>query len=210
MTDLQPQLNIEDNTCDTSELTYEQQLTIIAEESTQAYNDQSLRLYDLIYKIIPYLANEVYTGKLSPIALWDKEWIIEGAGKVAFNWDCFDVQNLLFSPSSCMILYIFPEPIKFPEAKFAILTIDFYNKKNYYISYYTLEKSYDNSWVLGGIDIAGQMSHINYGRVSYEPTLENFKNDVLNLVSAHCHSLNFIMMIHWFKNLFRRNKDSKK
>jgi len=148
---------------------------------------ESSNLYDFTYRDIPYLANEVYTSKLSIAALGDKEWIMEAANNASFSWDSFDVQNILIS-SVCMILYTFPEPQKSPDAKFAMLTIDI--EKKDFISYYTLEKMDNNGWLLGGIDIIGQMqndklNHLNFGQVQYAPTLENFMYDVFTRLSTN-------------------------
>jgi hypothetical protein len=44
-----------------------------------ASSNQRLNIYDFTYYFIPYFANEVYTGNLSPEALVDKKWIKETA-----------------------------------------------------------------------------------------------------------------------------------
>ena len=163
------------------------------------------------YKAIPYWANEVYTNKLGDGALGNKEWIMESAGKVAFSWDGFEAQNILASSYFCIILYIFPEPQKTPDAKFGILTISL-DKKDY-SSYYTLEKSENGIWFLGGIDIVkrtqdGELNHFNYGQVEYEPTLENFIHDVFIRLSVN-RELSFLVYSQRCPNghFYHKNKN---
>jgi len=158
-------------------------------------NTQTSNLYFLTYHVIPNLAYEVYSGKLNPTILSEKEWILYRAD---YDWlmqrdddylfcgDGFDVQEIR-QPPVYMILYTFPEPKEAPLAKFAILAIDI--EKKDFIRYYTLEKTSDTEWVFGYTDISGELtgdefSHFTDGIVEYEPTSENFIHDVFKRLGA--------------------------
>ena len=173
---------------------------------------KTLNLYQFTYRIIPYLAHEVFMGNLSYDALNDKNWMmhtVEKTYNVSFNWDDFEVDNIqkiFFSGKSyiLMILYTFPEPSEPALAKFALLTIDIEDKK--VGTYYTLEKTCDNNWMLGGVEIIAQMQndddisdnlyiHLNFGQVRYEPTPENFMRDVFIRLSDDNRILYFLKYI---------------
>jgi len=145
-------------------------------------------LYTFTYQDIPDLANLVFIGKLSPEALKDKNWFLEIGKNVQFSWEGFEVHSIATCSSEIhLILYVFPEPRKSPEAKFALLSIDLKNKK---LDYFVLEKMQkENEWLLGGVDVLEQikkerLQHLNYGQIDYEPTIENFKQDVLRRLKS--------------------------
>lgn len=174
---------------------------------------KTLNLYQFTYHIIPYLANEVFTGNLSYDALNDKDWIIhtvEQTYNVSFNWADFEVNNIqkIFfegKSSILMILYTFPEPSEISLAKFALLTIDIEDKD--FGTYYTLEKTdNDNIWMMCGVEITAQAqdnddlsdtlyTHLNFGPVRYEATAENFMRDVFMRMSDDNRKLGFLKYI---------------
>jgi len=156
---------------------------------------QTSNLYFLTYRVIPNLAYKIYSSKLTPALLRDKEWILYRAD---YDWlmqrdddylfcgDGFEVQEIQHPPV-CMILYTFPEPKEAPLAKFAILAID--TEKKDFIRYYTLEKTFDMEWIFGCTDISGELtgdkfSHFTDGIVKYKPTSENFIYDVFKRLGA--------------------------
>jgi hypothetical protein len=152
-------------------------------------NTPTSNLYFLTYHVIPNLAHEVYSGKLNPSILSEKElildradydWVMQRDDDYLFCGDGFDVQEIQHPPVYS-ILYTFDEPNEAPLAKFAILAID--TEKKDFIRYYTLEKTYDTEWIFGCNDISGELtgdefSHFTDGIVQYEPTSENFIHDV--------------------------------
>ena len=158
-------------------------------------NTQTSNLYFLTYHVIPNLAHEVYSGKLNPTILSEKErildradhdWLMQRDDDYLFCGDGFDVQEVQ-QPPVYMILYTFPEPKEAPLAKFAILAID--TEKKDFIRYYTLEKASDTEWIFGCTDISGELtgdefSHFTDGIVQYEPTSENFIHDVFKRLGA--------------------------
>jgi hypothetical protein len=147
--------------------------------------DESLSLYNLAYIFIPYLAGLVWSNELVHEALLDREWIMDVAEEVSFEWSGFAIERISTASNSdgiYTILYTLPEPQKSPEAKFAMLSIS--KQRGSGIYYYTLEKMADGGWFLGGIDIIGQvndgrLNRVNFGKVDYAPTAQNFKRDVL-------------------------------
>jgi len=171
---------------------------------------KTLNLYQFAYRIIPYLANEVFTGNLSYDLLSDKDRIrriVEETYDVSFNWADFAVDNiqktfLKGKPDVLMILYTFPEPSEPALAKFASLTMDIENK--FFGQYYTLEKTdNDNVWMVGGVEFVPQTqsdndlsdtlyAHLNYGPVRYEPTPANFMHDVFTRLSADDSQFSFL------------------
>lgn len=158
-------------------------------------NTPTSNLYFLTYHVIPNLAHEVYSGKLNPSILSEKElildradydWCMQKDDDYLFCGDGFDVQKIQHPPVYT-ILYTFDEPNEAPLAKFAILAIDI--EKKDFIRYYTLEKTSDAEWIFGCTDISGELtgdefSHFTDGIVQYEPTSENFIHDVFKRLGA--------------------------
>jgi hypothetical protein len=152
-------------------------------------NTPTSNFYFLNYRVIPDLAQEVYSGKLYPLKKKKKErildradydWLMQRDDDYLFCGDGFDVQEIQHPPVYT-ILYTFDEPNEAPLAKFAILAID--TEKKDFIRYYILEKASDTELIFGCTDISGELtgdkfSHFTDGIVQYEPTSENFIYDV--------------------------------
>ena len=65
------------------------------------------------------------------------------------------------------VVYMFPKPLQMPEAAYGIVLID---NRTKFASYYTLEMSINDMWVIGAPDISG---HSNYGTLE-NPDFESF------------------------------------
>ncbi len=172
-----------------------------------------LNLYQFIYRIIPYFANEVFTGNLSFEHVSDKDWIkriVAQNYRISFNWDGFEVVNIqktfFWSKSSVlMILFTFPETNEPALSKFALLTIDLENKS--FANYYTLEiTGIENYSMIGGVELISQTqidnessenlyAHLNYGPVQYEAKPELFLRDMFMRLSDENGQLYFLKHI---------------
>ncbi|NLK91728.1 MAG: hypothetical protein GX273_01135 [Bacteroidales bacterium] len=177
-------------------------------------NQESIvNLYQFIYNIIPYLANEVFTGNLGFEQVSDKNWIkriVAQSYQISFNWDGFEVDNIQKTffknkPSVLMILFTFPETNEPALAKYALLTIDLENKS--FANYNTLEiTGIDNYMMIGGVGIISQTqiddefsdnlyAHLNYGPVQYEANPKIFLRDMFTRLSNDNEQLSFLKHI---------------
>ena len=66
-----------------------------------------------------------------------------------------------------IVLYTFPKPVQITDAAFGAVLI---NTSNNNATYYTLEYSLDEKWVLGSMT---ETTHRNYGNLE-NPGLESF------------------------------------
>ena len=129
--------------------------------------------YFLQYKFIPDLVAAVSNGEISPNAIlategWE-EFMKEHVDENFFlEWDELHCEGLIkINDTYVMALYIFPEPRQVPEAAFGAVLI---NTIDNYAKYYTLEYTFDGTWVLGSMD---QTTHSNYGNLG-KLSLMNF------------------------------------
>lgn len=129
--------------------------------------------YFLQYKFIPDLVAAVSNGEISPNAIlategWE-EFMKEHVDENFFlEWDELHCEGLIkINDTYVMALYIFPEPRQVPEAAFGAVLI---NTIDNYAKYYTLEYTFDGTWVLGSMD---QTTHSNYGSLG-KLSLMNF------------------------------------
>ena len=128
--------------------------------------------YFLEYEFIPQLVEGINSGRLVPEILLDtdhwKELINSTVEeKFIYDWDNIHCRGAKIDDTYVMAVYIFPSPTDVPEAAFGAVLV---NTETNEATYYTLEYSFDNNWVLGSKNIHG---HYNYGRLE-NPELENF------------------------------------
>lgn len=102
--------------------------------------------YFLQYEYIPMLVAGVNDGYLPPTALhMVKEWPIWES----YEWELgFYADRLDVDDNHMVIFYNFPEPQGIPEALYGAVLV---NKLTDKAEYYTLESSYNDSWMLGSM-----------------------------------------------------------
>jgi hypothetical protein len=137
--------------------------------------------YILAYKFLPYLINAFEEGKIRQVDLLDTHFLeLITKDKINdFEWSDLNIEQRILSEEMIVGIYIFPEPHVMPEAKYGLIFIDFKLKTT---KYFTLEKSISNSnscdsWVIGPSTNSGK-THLNFGTLKEEPTLDNFLNVV--------------------------------
>jgi hypothetical protein len=139
-----------------------------------------MRRYDLAYRFIPYLIAEFNKGNLKQAKLLDELFFKEILNKEEndFNSDDLIIEHKILSKTKSVGIYIFPEPLKMPEAKFGLLFFDFERKIT---RYYTLEKSNPSEngkdcYMIGSTPELG--THLNHGNFEDEPTIDIFLNHI--------------------------------
>ena len=128
--------------------------------------------YFLQYKFIPDLVAGVTKGEISPNSIlatggWDEFMKKHVDDDFFLEWDELHCDGIKINETYVMALYIFPKPRQIPEAAFGAVLI---NTTDNNARYYTLEYSFDGTWVLGSMD---QMTHRNYGKLE-NPSLKSF------------------------------------
>ena len=142
--------------------------TIVEELDQKRHSDS----YYFEYHFIPMMVEGVKQGELAPETLletenWQKFIKEQIDPDFAFDWNELHCQGTMLNPSTAMALYIFPEPKEMPLAAFGAVIVDIETNS---ATYYTLEKSVENSWVLGSMS---SESHRNFGSVD-SADLEKF------------------------------------
>ena len=126
----------------------------------------------LQYKYIPDLVADVSTGDLSTDALLDTDWwkscieLFENED-FYFEWDELHCDKIKVNDDYEMVVYTFPKPMQTPDAAYGSVLI---NTANNDATYYTLESSFNESYMLCSMN---QGRHTNYGKME-NPSLENF------------------------------------
>ncbi|MBQ2424291.1 MAG: hypothetical protein II262_05760 [Alistipes sp.] len=120
--------------------------------------------YYFEYHFIPMMVEGVKQGEFAPEALLETEnwqkFIKEHIDPdFIYNWEELHCQGAQLNQTTVMALYIFPEPEQMPLAAFGAVIVDIETNS---ATYYTLEKSVDDSWVLGSMS---SESHRNFGSV---------------------------------------------
>lgn len=120
--------------------------------------------YYFEYHFIPMMVEGVKQGELAPEALletenWQKFIKEQIDPDFIYNWEELHCQGTQLNQTTVMALYIFPEPEQMPLAAFGAVIVDIETNS---ATYYTLEKSVDDSWVLGSMS---SESHRNFGSV---------------------------------------------
>ena len=126
----------------------------------------------LQYKYIPDLVADVSTGDLPTDALLDTDWwksCIELSENedFYFEWDELHCDKIKVNDDYEMVVYTFPKPRQTPDAAYGAVLI---NTANSDATYYTLEYSFCERWMLCSMN---QGTHRNYGEVE-NIGLENF------------------------------------
>lgn len=128
--------------------------------------------YFLQYTFIPDLASGVSQGELSIAAIlktdgWENYFKKYVDKNFYFEWDELHCKGIRIDDTYVMALYIFPKPRQVPEAAFGAILI---NTTTNNATYYTLESSFGNEWVLGSMSKTG---HCNFGTLE-SPGLNSF------------------------------------
>lgn len=139
--------------------------------------------YFLEYEFIPQLVEGISLGKLAPEILLDtdhwKELINSTVeDNFTYDWDNLHCRGAKIDDTYVMAVYLFPAPTVIPEAAFGAVLI---NTTTNEATYYTLEYSLDNNWVLGSKNLRG---HYNFGRLE-NPELEKFVEWVVNRTKSN-------------------------
>ena len=118
-------------------------------------------LYAFEFQIIPHMVSLFRQGKLGAEGIVDKDLIISFAecNCDTVDWDWSEVQTYGYreDDGTLIAFYKFPYPTRIPMATFAATVM-----QNGKASYYTLESSFNEEWVLGLTDEKG---HHNLGNV---------------------------------------------
>ena len=128
--------------------------------------------YFLQYKYIPDLVADVSTGDLPTDVLQDTDWwkscieLFENED-FYFEWDELHCDKIKVNDDYEMVVYTFPKPRQTPDAAYGAVLI---NTANSDATYYTLEYSFCERWMLCSMN---QGTHRNYGEVE-NIGLENF------------------------------------
>lgn len=124
------------------------------------------------FRLIPYVVSSVNKGKLDVMELLDtKKWeiFLKSALNIDYSFKSGDFRCQLcrINDNYDAVVYMFPKPLQMPEAAYGIVLID---NRTKFASYYTLEMSINDMWVIGAPDISG---HLNYGTLE-NPDFESF------------------------------------
>lgn len=128
--------------------------------------------YFLQYDYIPDLVACVSNGETPSEILLDTEWWkcwIENFvdEKFIFEWGELHCEKIEVNDKYEMAVYTFPKPMQTPDAAYGSVLI---NTANNDATYYTLESSFNESYMLCSMN---QGRHTNYGKME-NPSLENF------------------------------------
>ncbi len=142
------------------------QQRVLTDEEKHSYR------YFLQYKYIPELVADVSNGELPPDALletddWESYIRLLFDIDFFFEWDELRCDEIKVNDDYSIVLYTFPKPIQIPDATFGAVLI---NTTNNNATYYTLEYSFDEKWVLGSMN---ETTHFNYGNLE-SPELKSF------------------------------------
>ncbi len=135
--------------------------------------------YLLQYRFIPTLVKMVNNGDIPPEVLlgtenWDDVLKRSHEG-FFFDWDEFKCKGFKVNNEYELALYLFPQPLQVPEAACAAVLI---NTTTNEATYYTLEMSFDDSWVLGSMNDG---THRNYGYLE-NPSVKSFLDWVIERI----------------------------
>ncbi len=114
----------------------------------------------LQYKFIPGLVSGIPARRLGATELmmtdtWPGAMKRIYGKRFYFEWDELKCKELHVDSSHIIILYDFPQPAVVPEAAYGAVLI---NTSSKYAVYYTLEKSFGDSWIIGCQTIKGHYS----------------------------------------------------
>ncbi|MDL2320104.1 hypothetical protein LJC45_03110 [Alistipes sp. OttesenSCG-928-B03] len=149
-----------------------------------------MKLFDLVYTLIPNLISSVNSGRLSYSHLWNfgywKE-IADASNDDEEGYD-FDWNKLSYALYSyldnyyLLIIFSFPQSFQWPYPKYGAIVID--NEKKKILNYYTSELAGGNSdscykWALSIIMIEdGELRRDEWGDMDDEPTIRNFIKEI--------------------------------
>ena len=119
--------------------------------------------YEIQYYFIPELV-EVVSKRILPSAVFTMFDIWERILKDKYGSDFkleqgYDCKEIKINDRYALYFFTFPEPDCCPEALYGAVLVD--NQENT-LQYYTLEMSFDGSWVIGS-KVNGR--HYNYGEL---------------------------------------------
>lgn len=137
--------------------------------------------YTLEFRFLPELVEACQKGELPVDALgnfafWNKCLTDDGKNSFAFDWGelTADVEHV--DDATAIVKYTFPSPLMEPEALFAAVVM---NRKEKTLEYYTLEKSFNNTWTIGK---QNGSSHHNKEQFNAEPTMPNFISRIKEII----------------------------
>lgn len=143
-------------------------------------SDQERHEYRIIleYCFIPRLVSGIHMRKLGIAELkrtdtWPMFLKKAFTRKFYLEWDELSYKEIIIDKSHTILLYTFPKPISIPEAAYGAVLI---NTEKKIASYYTLELSNNNEWIIG---CQTTEYHFNMGSLE-NPTEENFIEWVSN------------------------------
>lgn len=152
---------------------------------TQEPDDENLHhcRYFVEYKFIADLVDEVAKGELQPEVLLNikgwKEFLENSMGEdFYFEWDEMDCQGATIDDDHLIAMYVFPKPKQVPDVAFGAVVINTKTKK---AIYYTLEYTFDDSWMLCTKSKSG---HSNFGEME-NPSFEKFINWVVEKTNGN-------------------------
>lgn len=129
--------------------------------------------YTMEFRFIPEMVEACQNGELPIDALgnfnfWYKCLTDDSKNPFAFEWNelTADIEHL--NDETAILKYTFPVPMMEPEALFAAVVM---NRAEKTLNYYTLEKSFNNTWAVCNPSTQGDK---NIGVLTSEPTMENF------------------------------------
>lgn len=138
-----------------------------------------LTRYNFAYQFIPMMVNDLKSDFRLIEFLINKtamqtlaKHIYGDESSNTFDWDQLSIEPHKLNEQYIIVLFVFPEPLMAPEAKFGLIIADCKNDTNPRLQYYTLEHpGNDEHWFIGSID---NNMHINFGELEDEPNYKNF------------------------------------
>lgn len=146
-------------------------------QNLELLSNEPPRRDDIYHPEFRWLPDKVFRkvsiGELTPDVLLAEEdlrnWIKSNLSSTELSkeWDTFKINRVDNYGDYKLIIYQFPTPKVVPEAKYGAVLL---NTRTLEIDYYTLEMTYNDKWVYGGMSTE---RHDNYGEVD-SPDLEKF------------------------------------
>ena len=106
--------------------------------------------YFLQYRFIPDLVDDVSKGEISVDDLMDKDWWecsiqLFNDMNFTFEWEELRCEKMKVNDNYEMVVYTFPVPKQTPDAAYGAVLI---NTANNDATYFTLEYTFGNRWML--------------------------------------------------------------
>jgi hypothetical protein len=162
--------------------------------------------FHLTQRAIPYMISEVkkrnrsamLLGNIRTLQLLLKGRDVSEEDVQVFPWKEIQITQQTQKDGKCLLIYTFPEPRRFPQAKFALVFLDadgrpieyinllrMYKRRDIFVERKTPELNPDYYWLLSTTVRCGDGSHthFNYAKLEGELSLDNFLQSAKNVIS---------------------------